>query len=287
MESIRCTEDFLDIDGHQPKEGTESRATILWVHGLGEYATRYDALLRRLSNNLSVTIKGFDHPGHGKSSGNRGCGNYNVSYKTLDQLASTLDTAKTNMVFGHSMGGAIALTWALQRKAKNQKPFAVISSAPAIATPNPPSKFLRWIVGLLCKIGLSNFCIGNALDLNGISRDPECIRQYRDDTMVHGRISLSAARDLFNNGDWLLENASSFDAPLLLYHGDKDRLTSHTGSEAFFSSISSKDKTLKILPGYYHEMHNEPLEEREKVIEMLEGWIRERLEGTSSIANID
>ena len=46
--------------------------------------------------------------------------------------------------------------------------------------------------------------------------------------------------------------------PLLIMHGDADRLAAPEGSRALYDAVMSEDKTLKLYPGFYHELYNEP-----------------------------
>ena len=47
------------------------------------------------------------------------------------------------------------------------------------------------------------------------------------------------------------------------------------GSEQFAAAVNSSDKTLKLLPGLYHEIFNEP--EGADIIAAYAEWIESRL----------
>jgi alpha-beta hydrolase superfamily lysophospholipase len=79
-----------------------------------------------------------------------------------------------------------------------------------------------------------------------------------------------------DNGAWAIEHAGEWTLPILHYHGTADRITSCDASERFSSKIKG-DATWKAFDGYYHELHNEPEAERALVLEMLRGWILERI----------
>ena len=51
-------------------EGEPCRGTVLLVHGLGEHVGRYDPVARRL-NDWGFAVRGYDHYGHGESTGPR------------------------------------------------------------------------------------------------------------------------------------------------------------------------------------------------------------------------
>jgi alpha-beta hydrolase superfamily lysophospholipase len=60
--------------------------------------------------------------------------------------------------------------------------------------------------------------------------------------------------------------------PVLLAHGDKDNVTSVQATQEFFQKLQAPSKTLRIYPGFRHELHNEP--ERAQVLNDYLGWIR-------------
>src|SRR3546814_19952434 len=58
--------------------------------------------------------------------------------------------------------------------------------------------------------------------------------------------------------------------PILIQHGEADRLTAPAGSRYLFENVASKDKRLEIYPGLFHEIYNEP--EQGVVLDDLIGW---------------
>jgi lysophospholipase len=59
--------------------------------------------------------------------------------------------------------------------------------------------------------------------------------------------------------------------PILIMHGTADRLCDPEGSQMLYERVSSKDKTLKLYEGFYHEIFNEP--GREQVFADMEAWL--------------
>jgi alpha-beta hydrolase superfamily lysophospholipase len=55
-------------------------------------------------------------------------------------------------------------------------------------------------------------------------------------------------------------------------HGEKDQLGFVEGAREFAGKIQG-DCILKIWPGLFHEVHNEP--EKEQVFEFLRNWLDE------------
>jgi len=114
------------------------------------------------------------------------------------------------------------------------------------------------------------------LDASQVSRDPAVVAAYRADPLVHdGRVSARLVRELFAAMAEVAAGRGAITLPLLIMHGEADVMTAPGGSREFHDGVGSRDKTLRIYPGLYHEIFNEP--ERLEVMEELAGWCRQRL----------
>jgi lysophospholipase len=63
--------------------------------------------------------------------------------------------------------------------------------------------------------------------------------------------------------------------PTLIMYGSADRLCPPAGSLGLHDCIGAQDRTLKVYDGLYHEIFNEP--EQERVLEDVCAWLRERV----------
>ena len=122
----------------EPDARGETRATVLIAHGYAEHAGRYDALAEALTA-VGFAVAALDHRGHGGSGGRR------ADLERFGQLiddfamfagAVAPDPAR-RAVFGHSMGGAVALGYAARAEADLA---ALVVSSPFLrsAVPSPP-----------------------------------------------------------------------------------------------------------------------------------------------------
>jgi alpha-beta hydrolase superfamily lysophospholipase len=169
------------------------------------------------------------------------------------------------------MGGLIASHYLLNR----QGDFAgAILSGAAIKTDLEPGAvqmaLLRIVAALAPRTGVLK------LDADGLSRDPDVVKSYIEDPLVfHGKMSARLVRELFNAMDSLKTAAVNIKLPMLILHGDADSLTSPDGSRFMHQHVASLDNTLKIYPGLYHEIFNEP--ERMSVWADLLAWCDARI----------
>jgi alpha-beta hydrolase superfamily lysophospholipase len=148
----------------------------------------------------------------------------------------------------------------------------VICTSPGLGTGEPvsPSKLLA---AKILKTLLPSMTINNGLDVNNLSHNPQVIKDYQEDPLVHPMISAKLAMDMFSNGDWTVENASKFSLPLLLLQGEKDHIVSFEKTKQFAAKVPESLITFKIFPGLYHELHNEY--EQEQVFNFILEWINQ------------
>ena len=251
-------------------------ASLLLIHGLGEHSARYQSLVEGLVN-LGVSVFTFDGRGHGQSSRDKPTA-YFDSYETyLEDIHALYGKVKAylpgvpSFIFGHSMGGGLAVAYALKFQPETQ---GIILSAPAIKEAEGTFAILIAISGILNKILPKLPAL--ALDISGISRIPEEVEKYKKDPLVfQGKIPVRTGYELLQMMRFIQGNAEKFNFPFLVMHGTADRLTNPEGSKLLFEKSPSKDKTIEILEGAYHELLNDL--DREKVLEMILEWLEKRI----------
>lgn len=241
------------------------KARVLLVHGMGEHSARYEHVARVLTD-AGLRVDSFDHRGHGRSAGSRG---HSPSYQHLMddiQLMLAQDDTTPVFLYGHSMGGNLVLNYGL----KNPPIQGIVATGPWLKLTDQPPAALVLFARLMAGIK-PDLTLNSGLDADGLSHDPELNQAYRDDSLVHPKISVKHFTGIVDAGLRAIEQAGSFSAPLLLVHGEKDPVCDPQGSREFFEACGSDDKTLKIWPGLFHEVHNEP--EKEAVINTIRDWI--------------
>ncbi len=232
----------------------EAPAVVCVVHGLGEHAMRYDPVIRKMGDHH---IRGFayDRRGHGLSEGKRGHSeSWDALMAEIDQMlelaVATYPKAKL-ILYGHSMGGNLTLNYILE----NRKPIdGAIVTSPWIKTSADPPVFLVNAIHKLASF-LPKFSTPNGLKVDHMSRNPEEVEKYRNDPLVHNRISLNLASIMFK-AVARLERSHQSDVPILLMHGSGDRICLPTSSKRFADQFSG-DLLYKVWPEYFHEIHND------------------------------
>jgi len=72
-----------------------------------------------------------------------------------------------------------------------------------------------------------------------------------------------------------MKKASAITLPIIFMHGEADVLAAPIGSRVLHGKISSSDNTLKLYPGLYHEIFNEP--EQLEVLGDMHTWLEAHL----------
>ena len=248
---------------------TAPRALLLLVHGAGEHCDRYQRLAGFFAAQ-GYAIAALDHPGHGRSEGRYG------HVDRFDDYISTLEifqrrvTAEfaglPQILVGHSMGGLISSIYLLQ----HQQDFCgCVLSGPAIQTVIEPGFFQLSLIRFLPVVAPGAGVL--QLDANGVSRDPEVVADYVKDPLInHSKMTARMVAELFAGMRQIQAEANRITLPLLLLHGGEDVMAAPAGSRFLHENVRSSDKTLKIYPGLYHEIFNEP--EQETVFADMLDW---------------
>ncbi|MEJ2004516.1 MAG: lysophospholipase, partial [Cyclobacteriaceae bacterium] len=245
------------------------KGCVLFVHGLGEHIGRYDQLFE-LFNNEGFHCIGVDHYGHGKSPGKRGdIPNFSYFGKEIDAMDKFCRKEFGEipvLLYGHSLGGNIALNYLLE----NHFDLAVIS-APWLKLDNPVASIAKKLTGMLSNV-VPSLTLPNGLDPKGISSDPQEVKKYREDPLIHDRISVRLFHQADTSAKRILSEAEKIKTPLLLMHGTADPITSHLGTKEF-AAANPAYIDFRLFPGMRHELHHEM--SREAVFNSIQSYINQ------------
>ncbi|MEW5785873.1 MAG: lysophospholipase [Bacillota bacterium] len=265
--------DALQLFAQSWEPAGEVKGVICLVHGLGEHSSRYGHWVEMLDQ-ADYAVLATDLRGHGKSEGARG---HTPSFERyMDDLGLLLEEAarrfpeKPCFLYGHSMGGLLVANYVLRRRPRLA---GVVITSPGLRTALEKQTGKVAAVRLLGAIapGLNQ---PSGLDPATLSRDPAVVEAYRNDPLVHDRISLGMARGSLAAIRYAFAHASEFNLPLLIMHGAADQLVFAEGSSEFAGLVSG-ECTLKIWDQLYHELHNEP--EKDQVFAVLVEWLNGKI----------
>jgi alpha-beta hydrolase superfamily lysophospholipase len=251
----------------------QPKAVVCLVHGLGEHTSRY-AHVAEAFGKQGFVLFGADLRGHGRSGGARG------HISSIEDFMKDIDIVLTQthlrypglpiILYGHSIGGVLALYYGLLRK-PNVKGVIATSSALHTAVEKQSLKVvMAKVLGSL----MPTTVIASGLEPKNLSRDSKVVQAYIDDPLVHDRISLGFGKAMLVANAFSLAHAGEFSFPLLLLHGKEDLIAFPSSSIEFAAPLKEKC-TLVLWDGAYHELHNEP--EKEEVFKTMTLWMDARL----------
>ncbi|HEV7587082.1 MAG TPA: alpha/beta hydrolase [Longimicrobium sp.] len=251
------------------------RAALLLSHGLGEHAGRYAALARDLVP-LGIEVQALDHRGHGRSGGPRA---YTPRFsRFVDDFeafrrhaAATLPASLPVFLLGHSLGGLIALRW-LEAHPEAGLAGAILS-APLLGIRKEAARWKVALSGLLSKL-LPWVPIPNEIDPAELSSDPAYVRSYREDPLVHAKITPRLYTEMVKAmGDAVAEK-DRIALPLLFLVPGADSIVREEETLRFAEGLAG-DVTVRRYPGFRHESLNEL--ERARPVADVVGWMEARI----------
>jgi len=258
----------------------EPRATVVIAHGASEHSDRYRHVAARLTAE-GYAVYAIEHRGHGRSAGPR------ALIDRMDRAVADLDSlvtvaagaggdasagggvAGSIFLLGHSMGGTVALAYALRHQ---DRLGGLILSGPlaALAAAPPHMRIAARVLSALTpRLPLID------IDATLISRDPTVVKAYEDDPLVHhGKLPVRTVAELAGSIEAFPESVSAITVPTLIMYGTADGVCPPEGSLMLADRIGATDKTLLPYEGLYHEIFNEP--EQGRVLDDLCAWLAAR-----------
>jgi alpha-beta hydrolase superfamily lysophospholipase len=256
----------------------DARAVVVVAHGAAEHGGRYRYVVERLVPE-GVAVYAIDHRGHGRSSGRR------AQIDRMAHVVADLDAfvrhardehaGRPVFVLGHSMGGTVALAYAL---AHQDTLTGLVLSSPLArveAAPLPLRLIARALSVVAPDVGLYQ------VEGGAVSRDPAEVEAYETDSLVYrGKLPARTLQELATTIGTLPDALARLTVPLLVQIGTADGLVPPEGGRLVHARAGSADKTLREYEGFAHELYNEPAGDRERALDDLARWLLERSPAT-------
>ena len=268
--SMTTTPDGLRLH-QQTWLGDAPKAAVVLVHGYAEHSGRYAHVAERFTE-AGYDIYAFDLRGHGRSEGQP-----RVLVLSIDDHTGDLERFLTSVrertgnlplfLLGHSMGGAISARFLVDG---DHGLKGAILSAPAVRRAGilgrPLEGFFFFFARRWPRLPFPKIASDR------VSRDPEVVEHYDNDPLIYrDGMPFGTAAAVVDSARYVDMHAGQIELPIFIGHGTGDKIVNFIASERLHERIGSQDKTLKLYPGFYHEILNEP--EREQVMQDMLDWL--------------
>ena len=215
----------------------------------------------------------LDLRGRGKSEGERfyveEFSDYLADVDKLVGIAKSRNPGLPVYVLGHSAGGVIATSYVFE----HQSDIAGLiceSFAFDVGLPNAVALILKGISHLTPHLHV--FSLNNA----DFSRDPKVVERMNSDPLISKESQpAETAAEMLKAADRLRENMPKFTVPVFIVHGTADKATRPAGSQYFYDTAASTDKTLRLYEGHFHDLLSDI--GKEAVMADMKKWVNTRL----------
>lgn len=278
MEGSAFQEEFLSTTGglrlfvRSWKPDSVPRAVVVICHGVNSHGGQYIWAAEKFVQR-GFAVYALDLRGRGKSDGPRFYVDNIADY--VADLGIVIDLTKSRnpnlpvFLLGHSAGGVVSCSYALEMQ---DGLAGLICESFAFKVPAPNfvlgiTKFLSEFFPRLPVLKLKN---------EDFSRDGEAVRLLNNDPLIANETQPAATvAALVRADEHLKREFPTIKLPVLILHGTADKATTPSGSEFFYKTAGSSDKTLKLYEGHFHDLLNDLGKER--VLDDMVAWIDARL----------
>lgn len=248
------------------------RAVVVICHGVNSHSGQYTWTGEQLAA-AGFSVYAYDHRGRGRSAGPRfyidDISEYTDDLGTFVTLAKSREPGRKVFLLGHSAGGVVSCTWALDHQSEISG-FICESFAFQVPAPAPVLALVRGLAKIAPRLPALK------LKMKDFTRDPAALRALEADPLTLGEAQPArTVAALLEATDRMRREFSTISLPLLILHGTSDKATMPEGSRLFYEKAGSKDKTLKLYEGHFHDLLNDL--DKEKVLADVVAWMNARL----------
>ena len=255
------------------RPAAKARGVVAIVHGVNSHSGYYAWVAEQFVAS-GLAVYALDLHGRGKSDGERfyleNMGDYISDVDALVTLAKSREPGLPVFLLGHSAGGVISCVYTLEHQAELAglicESFAFQVAAPDFA--------------LAVVKGLSHLAPhAHVLKLKNeeFSRDPQVVQAMNDDPLIAHEVQpTKTVAELVRADERLKREFPLITLPVLILHGTADKVTRPGGSQLFYDTAGSTDKTLKLYEGHVHDLLNDI--DKDVVMADIKGWIDQRVQ---------
>jgi len=270
-ETVKSGDRGIFVRSWSPPSGG-ARAVVVLVHGFNSHSGYY------VRTGEALAARGFaayalDLRGRGRSDGDRfyieSMSEFVQDVAKVVSLAKLRHPGLPTFLLGHSAGGVVSCLYALEHQ---DELAGFICESFAFQVPAPD-------FAIAALKGLSHLAPhAHVLKLHNedFSRDPAVVKAMNDDPLIANETQPTrTVAELARADERLRTEFPSITLPLLILHGTADKATKPSGSQTFYDTAGSTDKTIELYEGHYHDLLNDI--GREEVLAGIVEWIEKHV----------
>lgn len=248
------------------------RAVVVICHGVNSHSGQYFWAAEQLRA-AGFVVYAYDHRGRGKSEGERfyidDITDYTEDLGTLIALAKSREPGLKVFLLGHSAGGVVSCSYALDHQAELAG-FICESFAFQVPAPGFALAIIKGLSSFAPRLPVLK------LKNEDFSRDPAAVQALNADPLTRGEVQpAKTVAALVRADERMRREFSTIKLPVFIMHGTADKATVPAGSQFFYDTVGSTDKTLRLYPDHFHDLLNDV--GKESVMADIVGWIDARL----------
>ena len=249
-----------------------ARGVVVIVPGFNSHSGYYEWVAEQLTAE-GLAVYAIDLRGRGRSDGERfyvaTFGEYVSDVSALVNLAKSRHLGVPAYLLGHSAGGVVSCLYALEHQSELA---GLVCESFAFQVPAPD-------FALAVFKGLSHVAPhAHVLHLKNedFSRDPKVVQTMNEDPLIaHETQPTQTLAEMVRADERLKAEFPRITLPVMILHGTADKATRPSGSQLFYDTAGSSDKTLKLYDGGFHDLLNDT--DRNTVMSDVRRWITARL----------
>jgi acylglycerol lipase len=262
----------LDIFYRSWQPAGTPRGVVVIVPGFNSHSAYYEWAARQLGA-TGLAVYAVDLRGRGKSGGERfyvkDFSEYVSDVDGMVKLARSHHPGLPLFLLGHSAGGVVACLYTLDHQSELA---GLVCESFAHQVPAPDFA-LAVLKGLSHVVPHAHVL---ALKNEDFSRDPTAVQAMNDDPLIaHESQSTQTVAQMVLADERLKKEFPLITLPVLILHGTADKATKPSGSQLFYDTAGSTDKTLKLYEGHFHDLLADV--DKELVMADIVAWINAHL----------
>lgn len=268
----------LSYIDYRPKSAPAS-TTLFVIHGYANSTLWFHHVRNLRYASEGYRVVAVDLLGHGCSDGLfLHIPDFQALVDGVAEVCRDVSKPENTFLIGESLGGAVALWMVLQQGQAESLFRGCVLFCPMCriadeVKPNPIA------VSVLTSLGavFPTAPVVPTPDLTDLSLKHEGLRQVWKQNPIYRAMKprIATALQMKRATDYIEQEMEKVKLPMLILHGEEDKVVSPQVSKELFARSSSTDKTLKLYPGQWHNLLDCVTEEEAQVVwNDLLGWLK-------------